>query len=81
VPVTINRSFIGLKQGFFCGVCIEKGARSFVSIKERNKEIDGSVAAKQRNRLDGSIAEKYRNHLDGSIASSLALLCNCACTT
>jgi len=42
---TINRSFIRLKEGF-CWVCIEKGARSFMGIKERSKEIDGSVAAK-----------------------------------
>jgi len=35
---------LSLKEGF-CGVCIEKGARSFVDIKQ-NKEIDGSVASK-----------------------------------
>jgi len=63
------------------GVYIEKGARSFVGIKERNKEIEctrqllhGSVAAKLQNCLDGSVAEKCRNHLDGSIANSFFLL-------
>jgi len=47
-----------------------KNAKSFVGIKEKNKEIDGSIATKQQNHLDSSVAEKYRNHLDGSLASS-----------
>jgi len=34
------------KRGFFCGVYTEKEARSFVGIKEINKEIYGSIAAK-----------------------------------
>ena len=29
------------KRGFFCGVCIEKGARSFVG--ENLKKLDGTV--------------------------------------
>jgi len=34
------------KKRVFCGVCIEKEAKSFVGIKERNKEIESSVATK-----------------------------------
>ena len=42
--MTINGVFIGLKEGF-CGVCIEKKARSFVGEKLKKQDFRGRKIA------------------------------------